>query len=59
MAKTRKSYPRKDLTGQKFGMLTPVEWIRGGRWRCVCDCGNESIVSTHYLLTGHTTRQNL
>lgn len=54
MAKTRKSYPRKDLTGQKFGMLTATEWIRGGRWRCVCDCGNETIVDTRNLLTGHT-----
>lgn len=28
MAKTRKSYPRKDLTGQKIGMLKPIEWDR-------------------------------
>ena len=52
--KDRSSYPRKDLTGKKFGMLTPIEWIRGGSWRCVCDCGNETIVDTRNLLSGHT-----
>lgn len=55
MSKTRISYPRKDLTGKKFGMLTPIEWIRGGRWRCICDCGNETIVDTRNILSGHTT----
>lgn len=55
MVKTRKSYPKKDLTDQKFGMLTPIEWIRGGRWKCICDCGNETIVDTRNLLSGHTT----
>lgn len=54
MSKTRKSYPRKDLRGKKFGMLLPVEWIRGGFWKCVCDCGNETIVDTRNLLSGHT-----
>lgn len=30
MANARKSYPKTDLTNKKFGMLTPVEWLRGG-----------------------------
>lgn len=55
MSENRKSYPRKDLTGKKFGMLLPVEWIRGGRWRCICDCGNETIVDTRNLISGHTS----
>lgn len=55
MTEVRKHYPRKNLTGQKFGMLTPVEWIRGGRWKCICDCGNETLVDTRNLTTGHTT----
>ena len=54
MSKTRKSYPRKDLSGEKFGMLTPIEWIRGGSWRCICDCGNETVVDTRNLISGHT-----
>lgn len=49
MAKTRKSYPRRDLLGKNFEMLTPVEWMRGGYWRCICDCGNETIVDTQNL----------
>ena len=51
----RNSYSKTDLTGQKFGMLTPMEWLRGGQWRCLCDCGNETVVSTRNLMTGHTT----
>lgn len=54
MVKSRNSYPRKDLTGKKFGMLTAIEWIRGGFWRCICDCGNETIVDARNLLSGHT-----
>lgn len=54
MVESRKSYPRKDLTGNKFGMLTPMEWIKGGHWRCVCNCGNEVVVDTRNLLSGHT-----
>lgn len=54
MTKNRKSYPRKNLIGRKFGMLAPIEWIRGGSWRCVCDCGNETIIDTRNLLSGHT-----
>ena len=39
----------KDMTGQRFGMLTVIEraedrFIPCGRreimWRCLCDCGN-------------------
>ena len=55
MSLTRKSYPRNDLTGKKFGMLTPVEWLKGGKWRCICDCGNETIVDTRNLTNGRTT----
>ena len=48
----------KDLTGKRFGRLLTVE--RSNRtgdyayWKCKCDCGNEIIVSSHALLTGHT-----
>ena len=46
---------RKDLTGQKFGHLTVVEMLyryNGGRHthcRCVCDCGNEHVISADKL----------
>lgn len=38
----------KDLRGQKFGRLTVIEPAfegkHGWKWRCKCDCGNESFV---------------
>ena len=33
---TRKSKPRVDLTGKKFGRLTPQYYIKGGKWHCIC-----------------------
>lgn len=47
-----------DLTGKKFGSLTVLNYeysANGGKrmWRCRCDCGNESIVQTSNLTTGH------
>lgn len=37
-----------DFTGKRFGKLVVIEPIEGlgvrGRWRCKCDCGNETIV---------------
>ena len=50
----RKSKPRQDLTGQTFNMLTPFEYIKGGKWKCKCQCGNETIVDTRNLKSGHT-----
>lgn len=47
-----------DLTGQRFGELTVVE--RGpndnqgkARWYCICDCGNETLVSRSNLKSGN------
>lgn len=54
------SHSRKklDLTGQRFRRLTvlgPAENV-GGRtaWRCLCDCGRETVVKTRSLRSGHT-----
>lgn len=49
----------KDLTGQKFGLLTVLEKINldkpGIWWKCKCDCGNENFITTsHHLLSGNT-----
>lgn len=46
-----------DLTGQRYGKLTvlgPAENI-GNRtaWRCLCDCGQETVVKTYRLRNGH------
>ena len=50
----RQSKPRIDLTGKHFGQLTPYEYIKGGKWKCKCSCGNETIVDTRNLNSGHT-----
>ena len=48
----------KDLTGQKFGMLTAIKRIasKNGRsiWLCRCDCGNIKEVNSRELLNGDT-----
>ena len=40
-----------DLTGQKFNHLSVIEIAkktpRATFWRCKCDCGNETTVSTN------------
>jgi hypothetical protein len=50
----------KDITGGKFTRLRAVERLderdanRKVRWRCKCDCGNETIVTTLQLTSGNT-----
>ena len=31
----------KDLTGQHFGVLTPIEYMGNSKWKCKCICGAE------------------
>lgn len=51
---------RKDITGQKFGMLTAIEPIlekpknRQYKWKCICDCGNIVNVDIGSLTSGNT-----
>jgi hypothetical protein len=45
---------RQDLTGEKLGSLTVISYAghnKGGKrtWRCLCDCGKESIIKTSQL----------
>ena len=50
----------KNLVGMRFGKLIVEELLPESnkfnrrQYRCKCDCGNETIVSTNSLLTGHT-----
>ena len=49
----------KDLTGQRFGMLTAIKYIKTDRnrhnvWLCHCDCGNNKEVTSDLLQSGHT-----
>jgi hypothetical protein len=45
-----------DLTNQKFGKLTVLEYShtynRRAMWKCICDCGNEKVISGRDLRTG-------
>lgn len=48
----------KDLTGQRFGLLTvqDLAYVNNDHravWNCKCDCGNITQVSSHGLLGGH------
>lgn len=51
---------RKDYTGQRFGMLTAIEYAgysnkcRNAVWKCKCDCGNITYVDSNNLNTNHT-----
>ena len=51
-------FPKKDLTGQRFGRLavTGLAEYRGTQpcWHCQCDCGNLRIVLNGSLLRGAT-----
>lgn len=47
-----------DLTGRRFGRLVAQQAVgsskQGGAiWRCQCDCGNETQVDYHSLISGH------
>ena len=51
--------PLKDWIGHRFGKLV-VKAYDGKRngyhyWRCLCDCGNETVVLQTSLLRGHTS----
>lgn len=62
--KTPRQRHMKDLTNKRFGHLTvkglsqkQKKHPNGGfflYWKCLCDCGAETIVSTSHLTTGHT-----
>ena len=47
----------KDITGQKFGKLTPISYkIINSKtyWVCQCDCGNTTVVAGSNLKNKHT-----
>lgn len=47
-----------DLTGNKYGKLVVISRAgnKKGRvfWSCLCDCGNEAVISADNLRTGNT-----
>ena len=51
----------KDIRQRRFGRLTAIEPVAEKSvdgsisWRCICECGNETVVSSNHLLQNHTT----
>lgn len=49
---------REDLTGQRFGRLTVIEFVPNDRehsyWKCRCDCKKETIICGRDLKKEHT-----
>lgn len=54
--------PRLNLIGETFEKLKVIEYygytqgktgVIYHQWRCQCECGNEKIVATHTLMSGH------
>lgn len=48
-----------DITGMKFGKLTPIEIVGKNKrrqlmWKCKCDCGNENVVCGSEMRLGRT-----
>jgi hypothetical protein len=48
-----------DITGQKFGRLQVIEIVGTdhlgkAQWRCICRCGNETVVAGVNLRSGNT-----
>ena len=46
-----------DLTGRKFGKLTPLYWFYQDNkvlWHCQCECGNTTDLLTNVLKSGRT-----
>lgn len=48
----------KDLTGQKFGEWTALEYRGKGRWLCRCSCGTERVIRSYDLRQGLTHCKN-
>lgn len=54
------NFKKKDLIGKKFNDLYVLsvapkdQWKYNMRsWTCICDCGNECVVPTAFLINGH------
>lgn len=50
---------RQDLTGKVFGKLTVMEFShknqrRECHWKCLCECGKETVVRSNQLTSGRT-----
>lgn len=53
LAETRRSKPKNNLTGKKFGRIIVGKYDKG-KWECFCSCGNITYVRTNSLTSGRT-----
>lgn len=44
----------KDISGQKFGELTAIEYVGNFKWKCLCSCGKYTEVRRYDLEHGKT-----
>lgn len=42
----------KNIAGQRFGRLVPIDYLGDGIWLCKCDCGNEKKAPSYALTHG-------
>ena len=54
----RHAHNFKDITGQRFGMLTVLRFVervyKDNKWECLCDCGRTSVKRGNNLKCGGT-----
>lgn len=43
-----------DVTGEVYSRLTATKAVGGGKWECLCECGNTAIVAVENLNNGNT-----
>lgn len=48
--------PVEDISGKKYNKLTTISKVegKGNLWNCICECGNDAIVSAKNLKSGGT-----
>ena len=49
-----KNQPHKDITGQKFNMLTAIKYAGNQKWLFLCECGNCKEIKTSAVTNGLT-----
>lgn len=52
MKTPRKTSPKFDISGKKFGRLTAIMYMRKSRWKCRCECGRENSATYTNLTQG-------
>lgn len=45
---------RIDMVGEQYGRLTVLSYAGNSKWRCICECGNQSTVHRQKLISSHT-----